>query len=174
MRVQEFNGGSAVASRQDSAPVGVSCQWQPLAMDYVARRTGSNLDVQILIVAGGEGESFLLDHVTAHEVGGEVTAVEPDSFALRPLSPVLVPNPVVGGASLRFATTRPGPLRVEIFDIAGRRVRTLVDEPHQAAGEHVIEIRSANPGGTRLGAGLYFYRIHAVEGSVTRRFMLLR
>ena len=171
--VQEFSGGAAVAPRLNSALVALACLWQPVTLDYEAQASGSVLDMQIVNLPIGFAETFQVDHVTAEIVAPGTTDVFADSTALRPLVPLLAPNPILDRATLRFATSRRGFLRVDVYDVAGRRVRTLLDAPDAAPGEHVVAIDARSSRTGTLGAGLYFYRIHAAEGSVARRFLVV-
>ena len=59
-------------------------------------------------------------------------------------------------------------VRLEVYDVLGRRVRTLVNAP-QAAGEHEVVLLPAG-----LPAGVYTYRLRAGAFSETRRVALLR
>jgi hypothetical protein len=73
------------------------------------------------------------------------------------------PNPMRGQGTLAFALPEAGPVRVELFDLAGRRVRRLLDEAHVKAGRHAIPVSSHAP---RLAAGVYFYRVDAAGAGV--------
>ena len=57
---------------------------------------------------------------------------------------------------------------VEVFDVRGRRVATLV-HGRQEAGEHVAPF-----GGARDGAGVYFYRLRAGTFSATRKMLYVK
>jgi len=174
IRVQEFFGGTAVAARRESAPVRLSCLWQPVTLDFPAAMTGTTLDMQIVDVPMLRSEVFYVDGISVRVVAPPTTDVATDSLSLAPLVPMMGPNPMVDHATLRFATSRPGPLRVELYDLAGRRVRTLFQEAKAAAGMHTIHVDGRERTGGRLGSGLYFYRIVADEGSVTRSFLVTR
>jgi len=68
-----------------------------------------------------------------------------------------------GHATLRFAIARAGPVQLEVFDLAGRRMATLVSGP-RGAGEHEV----AWDGETRSGParrGVYFARLATSEGA---------
>jgi flagellar hook assembly protein FlgD len=65
---------------------------------------------------------------------------------------------------LSFATSRPGPLQVGLYDVAGRLVRTVLDEQNAAAGLHDLTLDGRDDRGRTLASGLYFYRIRALEG----------
>jgi hypothetical protein len=87
---------------------------------------------------------------------------------------VLFPSPVQTSAVLSFATTRPGALRVDLLDVAGRDVRRLVDDSDSPAGMHMLTINGMRDDGQRMRPGLYFYRIVADEGQITGRFVMLK
>jgi hypothetical protein len=79
-----------------------------------------------------------------------------------------------GTASLTLALTRPGPVRIDIYDLAGRRVRRIADAEFMAPGLHSITLDDRGDAGERLGNGVYFYRVQAPERSVTGRFVIVR
>jgi hypothetical protein len=68
------------------------------------------------------------------------------------------PNPFHGRASLRFGLARAGAVRLELFDLAGRRVRTLADGL-LPAGTHVATWDGRDRQGNAVGAGVYFVRL---------------
>ena len=72
------------------------------------------------------------------------------------------------------ATTQRGPVQIELFDAAGRRVRTLVDEADMAPGVHSQQFDGRGEHGGRLESGMYFYRVRAAERSVVGRLVLAR
>ena len=86
----------------------------------------------------------------------------------------VVPNPLRTEAQVAFATARDGPLSVGIFDLGGRRVRTLLEEAGAPAGLHVIAFDGRGDDGARLRSGLYFYRIRSADGLRSGRFVIAR
>jgi len=79
-----------------------------------------------------------------------------------------VPNPFrAAGTRIRYALPRDAHVTLEVFDVSGRLVTVLVDEP-QTAGDH--EARWL-PSAT--AAGTYFYRLKADDFVETRRLMVL-
>jgi flagellar hook assembly protein FlgD len=77
-------------------------------------------------------------------------------------------------AKLAFATTQPGAVRIELYDLNGRRVRRVLDEPFMAPGLHNVMLDGRGDQGERLGDGVYFYRVQAAERSATGRFVIVR
>ena len=67
-----------------------------------------------------------------------------------------------GHATLRYALQHAGDVRLEVFDIAGRRVTTLVDGA-RGAGEHEVAWGGETAYGTAR-RGVYFARIETPEG----------
>ena len=82
------------------------------------------------------------------------------------------PNPSRGDVRLGFALARPGEVSLEIFDVAGRRVRTLA-RGSRAAGEHACRWDGRDGDGRRAGAGLYLARLVAGGETLTRRIVRL-
>ena len=93
-----------------------------------------------------------------------VVSVEPDLrvAAVDRLFPS-APNPMRERATLRFQLAAAGHVRLEIFDLQGRRVANLVDGD-RAAGAHAVTLE-----GRSLAPGVYHVRL-AVHGreQVTR------
>jgi 1,4-alpha-glucan branching enzyme len=76
------------------------------------------------------------------------------------------PNPARGATSVTFGLPAAGHARLELYDVRGRRVRTLVDGA-RAAGEHVARWDGRDEAGAPAAAGVYFLRLEA--GGATRR-----
>jgi hypothetical protein len=83
------------------------------------------------------------------------------------------PNPARGSTVLRFSLPRDASVRLALYDVSGRRVRTLV-QGAQAAGEHAAPWDLRDDEGRAVGAGLYFARLEAEGRTFTQRVMTLR
>lgn len=70
---------------------------------------------------------------------------------------VLQGSPVHAGPVIAFELAAPAPVRVELFDLLGRRVTTLADRTF-AAGAHVLPWDGRDAAGARVARGLYFVR----------------
>jgi hypothetical protein len=90
------------------------------------------------------------------------------------LAASLSPNPYNPHAVLTFRTVKPGPLRVRLYDPAGRLVRVLAEDANAPMGFHDIEIDGRDDTGRRLSSGVYFYRIEAGDGVAVGRAILLK
>ncbi len=83
------------------------------------------------------------------------------------------PNPARGGVSFTLTLPDAEPVRIEAFDIAGRRVATLEDDT-RAAGQQVVTWRPMDAAGRRLDPGVYLVRARAGAWSATRRIAVTR
>jgi len=83
------------------------------------------------------------------------------------------PNPFNPSTVIEYSLVAPGPVKLELYNLLGQRVRTLVDEI-QPAGNHRIEWDGRDAGGQALGSGVYLYRLQSVEGVLTRRMTLVK
>lgn len=65
-------------------------------------------------------------------------------------------------------------MTVEICDLLGRQVRTLVRGEKQEAGLHRLPWQGHTRCGEPAGSGLYFYRIEAEGFTEMRKMVLVR
>ena len=61
-----------------------------------------------------------------------------------------------------------------LFDVGGRLVRTLLDEPSLAAGVHEVRIDGRGRRGEPLPSGMYFIRGISTEGAFKRTVVMLK
>lgn len=73
------------------------------------------------------------------------------------------PNPFNPRTTLRFELAADGPARIEIFDLRGRRVRTLLDRT-LAAGDHAVGWDGTDDASRPLAGGTYVIRLVAGQG----------
>jgi hypothetical protein len=74
-----------------------------------------------------------------------------------------VPNPFNPRTEIRFELARPGTVRLELFDAAGRLVRR-VELPAQSTGTHTWTWRGEDDAGNPVGSGVYRVRLTADGG----------
>ena len=79
------------------------------------------------------------------------------------------PNPFSTTTTVRFRVDRPGPVTVELYDAAGRRVGFLYDGDAAPAAWQTVEVD-----GSTLPAGTYVVRVRGASVSGTSRVVLVR
>jgi hypothetical protein len=86
----------------------------------------------------------------------------------RVLSLAVAPNPFRGATEIAFAIPRDGAVDLGVFDITGRRVRSLAAHLWFAGGPHVLAWNGRFDDGRAAPAGLYVIRLDGPTGRVTR------
>jgi YVTN family beta-propeller protein len=135
---------------------------------------GDSVRVAVVLVESADSTGFQVTGVLGQSEPFEVfgtTDVEPAPAALS-FEPIR-PNPALGEARMRFGLPRAAEVKLEVFDLQGRRVRTLATGL-QAAGWHDVSWKGQMEGGARSGAGLYFVRFRAEGREFRERLVWLR
>ena len=83
------------------------------------------------------------------------------------------PNPFNPSTSIRFALPHTGHVSLEIYNMLGQRVRTLVDE-EMKAGYYTIEWNGQGIDGKQVASGIYFYRMNTGNYQETKKMLLLK
>lgn len=85
----------------------------------------------------------------------------------------LSPNPVTGSFTYSFWLPRTLRARVQVFDLHGRLLKTLVDGV-LPPGQHMMQWNHVHDAGGLPGPGTYLLRLEAGGVSRTKRFVVLR
>lgn len=83
------------------------------------------------------------------------------------------PNPFSGETTISFTLSSAGPVRLDILDIGGRRVRKLV-EADLIAGDHEVVWNGRDDHGARLPAGIYFTNLRTPAHASATRMILVK
>lgn len=78
------------------------------------------------------------------------------------------PNPFNATTEIGYALPAPTEARIDIYNLLGQRIETLV-ESRQEAGEHTISWDASS-----YSSGIYFYKLSTGDKVFTRRMTLLR
>jgi alpha-tubulin suppressor-like RCC1 family protein len=107
---------------------------------------------------------------TAHAVGapGNADAPPPGRDGLPTvLALAAAPNPAREAATIHFDLPAGGAVALGIYDVAGRLVRRLAEERLEA-GRHARAWDGSTDAGRRAAAGLYYVRLSAPGGRLTK------
>jgi hypothetical protein len=86
----------------------------------------------------------------------------------------IAPNPFKNTTAISYALPRDGEVRMEVFDVLGRTVRTLAHGERQVAGTHRLTWDGHDDSGRALGSGLYFVRLRSLDRSWQRPVLIVR
>jgi len=130
-------------------------EWELMARDQGPNGTGSL-------------NSWALYDISGFDCDTDITATPglPTAFTLAQNSP----NPFNPMTEISFAVPQNGgQVSLEIFDVRGQKVRTLV-QSHLEAGNHTRTWNGRDDRGGQVASGVYFYRL-AGDGFVQTRKM---
>ncbi len=127
----------------------------------------------------GETVAVSFQNVTANDPGGAALVIEPAgncqatsvtesystdgaprAFALHPNSP----NPFNPSTTIAYDLPQAVEVKLQIFDMLGRQVRTLVNQTQQA-GRYAITWDGRNEQGQQMASGTFIYRLQAVSST---------
>ncbi|HSG28806.1 MAG TPA: FlgD immunoglobulin-like domain containing protein, partial [Candidatus Krumholzibacterium sp.] len=114
--------------------------------------------------AGNESEAATAASVTGDDVPGV-----PEAYALYQN----VPNPFNPVTTIRFDLPKAGQVRLDIYNVKGELVSTVVDG-HMSEGHREVRWTGTNGQGMGVASGIYFYRLVAGDFVRTRKMVLLR
>ena len=75
--------------------------------------------------------------------------------------------------NVRLDLAREGHVQLRVHDVAGRVVRTLIDEP-LPAGRHTFAWDGLDHDGRRVSSGIYLLRMNAGDDAATRKMIVLK
>ncbi len=85
-----------------------------------------------------------------------------------------VPNPFNPQTNIRFETPSQTDVTLVIHDLAGRRIRTLINGESYAPGRHEVNWNGTDQVGRNLASGIYLVRMVAGKFERSQRLTLLR
>ncbi|MBI5060366.1 T9SS type A sorting domain-containing protein [candidate division KSB1 bacterium] len=136
-------------------------------------------ELQVIFLPQAPGEyngtlSFRSDYynrtftVPLHGVAVGLGAESPGSPLPDRLTLGVYPNPFNCMATISFGLPEAGVVKLVLFDLLGREVRTLANSAYHA-GEHKLSVNGAG-----LESGLYFARLELAESSITEKLLLIK
>lgn len=99
----------------------------------------------------------------------ERTPAIPENFSLSQN----FPNPFNPGTAIKFTLPKASHVRITVFDMNGRQIDDILDQPREA-GAHTVIWDAADKEGRLLSAGVYFYKLVAGDFIATRKMIVLQ
>ncbi len=83
------------------------------------------------------------------------------------------PNPFNPTTTIRFDLPNEAFVRLDVYNILGRKVKTLIDQPMQP-GYHSVDWDGSDNAGHTIASGIYFYRLAAGDKVDKKKMVLLK
>jgi hypothetical protein len=83
------------------------------------------------------------------------------------------PNPFNPETTVEFALPKPSHVKLQIYNLLGQPIRTLIDEKIDA-GFNSIKWEGRDDGGRQMPSGVYLYQMRAGSFVATRKLVLMR
>ncbi|GAB1366583.1 hypothetical protein MASR1M36_14540 [Candidatus Cloacimonadaceae bacterium] len=113
-----------------------------------------NLSIPISLTSGSDGEDPGISPV--------ITALD-NNF----------PNPFNPETTIRYSLKEAGQVKINIFNMKGQMIRSLLNE-NKSAGNHRVIWNGKDDRGSNVSSGIYFYRMEATNYSATKKMMLMK
>ncbi len=140
----------------------------PISIGFLPSEDLAAMALGEVLLAGGATDHVDVFAGTCAAVGvagGEAPAVSPIRL-------VAAPNPFLGSTRISFDLVRGGRASLSIFDVTGRRVRTLIDGARRGAGTHDASWDGRDDADRPVSPGTYFYVLDGpsgrARGTITR------
>ena len=123
---------------------------------------GAQLTVRAIDENGEQVDRFIINKFT--DVSVDLLSDKPNAFELDPSSP----NPATSTATIEYHIPQDTHATLELYDLLGRRIMTLVDR-HHYAGSYTATVDVSN-----FSAGSYLYVLKANEQQKSRQLTIVK
>jgi hypothetical protein len=126
-------------------------------------------------VVGGAAYHYRLESVSI--AGVRVTEKAVEVMIPTPENYVLFhnyPNPFNPSTNIKFQLPKSGNVKLVIYDVAGKVVRTLINGSNYEAGEHIVQWYAKDSKEQRVASGVYFYSLEVGSFRKMGKMMLLK
>ncbi len=121
------------------------------------------------LVKGGQGYFDKLNNLLINNFGSgkekTTDVVIPKDFTLYQN----YPNPFNPATTIRYDLPKQSIVELTIFDILGRKVKTIINNESKQAGRYEVSFNASS-----LPSGVYFYRITAGDYVSTKKMLLVK
>jgi hypothetical protein len=150
-----YNGGRNVVVARETE---VGDEWQAMVTPFTSDDIGITCWTNILTVQPALAPSAGIDNDVLDELASGEEFLLSANF----------PNPFNPSTEISFVLPKASVARLEVFNIRGRLVETLLDR-YLESGQHYI---SWDAGG--LSSGVYFYRLSTDDFTASNKMILLK
>ncbi len=114
-------------------------------------------------------EPFLSEHTQEINLGMSKSEISPGTGLL-----FIYPNPIHQGASIQFTMETEGMVSLDIYNISGSLVRSLLASQHYLPGTHTIPWDGFSGGGRMVPGGVYLVILKSDLKIYSKKIMVVR
>lgn len=126
----------------------------------------------ITVIGTDTFDGSRINHTVAVNVVSDVETGEvvPTEFTLSQN----YPNPFNPSTTIKFGLPKEAPVTLEIYNVLGVKVRTLIAGETMSAAFHTLVWDGKNDGGVAVPSGVYLYRVHADQFQASKKMTLIK
>ena len=83
------------------------------------------------------------------------------------------PNPFNPSTTIAFSVKEQGPVRIDIYNLSGQKIRTLVNG-NMTAGNHTVVWNGTDGNSRTVGSGVYFFKMSAGKYTSTKKMIMMK
>ena len=84
------------------------------------------------------------------------------------------PNPFNPNTQIQFSLGKDEIISLQIYDIQGRVVQSLINNSYTLAGYHQITWGGTNSMGIQVPSGMYFYKLESEHQTLTKKMVMMK
>lgn len=117
------------------------------------------------------GEGWYIDDVRLESdyVGIDEQTAIPSVYSLSNY-----PNPFNPNTRISFSLPENSKISLEIYNVKGQRVKTLVNRTDYQAGNHNIQWDGKDDNGSSIASGVYFYKLQSTHKTLVNKMLLMK
>ncbi len=175
--------------RGTAEPVYIESLQKTLFFLLIHSNQASGETVEFRLLDQGDASEYAADQIVKFEANASLGDIEssfvwtarpldaeskPDALPMHFALAQNRPNPFAAFTTIQYALPKDANVELSIYNVAGQKVRTLVNE-RQAAGYRSVNWDGKNDTGEAVNAGVYFYRLKTDAGfEATRKLLLVK
>ncbi|WP_051069987.1 T9SS type A sorting domain-containing protein [Balneola vulgaris] len=133
--------------------------------NVVAKKKMSHIPTPSPIKRKGQTSRYSIAIIPGENVSNEEVVELPEAVELQQN----YPNPFNPSTTIAYGLPQSGKVTLEVFDVIGRKVATLINGETKSAGRYTVRFDARN-----LASGMYIYRLQTGAKVLSKKFTLIK